>query len=120
MNEQPSEVLSQLMAYCFMAMFFYFMITNKNKPSRNDSLFKIAYIEEPIYPAPTIIINNETSPSTKHKEDKKKQQFFIDCVNALVSLGFKKTIAQKLTQKIIESHQPTSIQQFLHLAINHK
>lgn len=118
MNQQPSEIISSINAFIFICMVFYFLITRKQTSTTNDGFFKIGYIEEPAPCQQTIVFNNKTEPEKEIPVE--KTSLFSDCVDALVSLGFRKAMARNLTKSIFRKHKPTNIQQFLHLAINNK
>jgi hypothetical protein len=119
MNPQPPIYVGQLVAVIFGVLFlFYFFkeFFNHSNQNTNQDLFTLGYIEESnnvIVNIKNKIIKEQAKPSFE------SQQLYIDCIDALHSIGIKKTEAKKLAKEIFSSssNPPTSIQDFLMIAL---
>jgi hypothetical protein len=119
MNPQPPIYVGQLVAVIFGVLFlFYFFkeFFNHSNQNTNQDLFTLGYIEESnnvIVNVKNKIIKEQAKPSFE------SQQLYIDCIDALHSIGMKKTEAKKLAKEIFSSssNPPTSIQDFLMIAL---
>ena len=119
MNPQPPIYVGQLVAVIFGVLFlFYFFkeFFNHSNQNTNQDLFTLGYIEESnnvIVNVKNKIIKEQAKPSFE------SQQLYIDCIDALHSIGIKKTEAKKLAKEIFSSssNPPTSIQDFLMIAL---
>lgn len=113
MNPQPPESLGQLVALLFSLLVIYYAIKAyyNNPPIHINDLYTIGYVEESKNPS---IINVVTN-----KPNFESQQIYIDCIDALYSLGMKKSEAKRKTKEIFSSmdNPPSSIQEFLMIAL---
>lgn len=118
MNPQPPPYIGNIFAFIFGCLMFYYFVkaySSKETKSLDLELFTIGYLEEP----KTSTINITNNIVKQSKPNFETQQLFIDCVDALVALGIKKTEAKKRTKQIFSSHKPpTSIQDFLMIAMS--
>lgn len=108
MNEQPSDFVSGFFTLLFVATFIYFLLTLPRKKF-SDKL-TVGYID---MPAPVQITNNITNKTVKQVKKPIDQQLYADCVEALRSLGHKKSYASQKTRDIFNMFNPKSVQEFL-------
>ena len=117
MNPQPEPYLGNIVALAIVASFFYFYIKACAEGTKIncEDLFTIGYIEEDNAP----IINVQQSVSKQASPDFESQQLYVDCIDALHSIGFKKAEAKKRAKQIFSSmkNPPTNIQDFLMIAL---
>lgn len=110
MNPQPSEHVGNIGALCVFILFIFYTLkayANGHSLDLNKiDLIDIAYIEEE--PIKKTVSQNFES-----------QQLYLDCIEALYSLGFKKSEAKKKAKLIFSTldPQPSSIQEFLNIAL---
>jgi len=110
MNPQPSEYVGNIGALCFFCIFIFYAIKTYMDGATVDlnkiDLINIGYLEEPVKPQ-TIAANFES------------QQLYLDCIEALYTIGFKKSDAKKKAMLIFSTFdpQPSSIQEFLSIAL---
>lgn len=111
MNPQPSVFVSNIFTFIFvMIVLYYFLTTNVKKYSDN---FVIGHYDPPDPVVP--IVNVEVlQPENKHNDS-----FKIDCLKALRSLGYKKSEANKLVEKVFSQFAPKDIQEFIGMALKH-
>lgn len=111
MNEQPSDFVSGFFAFLFCATFVYFLLTMPRKKLSDQ--FIIGYYD----PVPTIsVTNNVTKNYVKKSTPKIDPDFYAECIDALVSLGHKKSKANQITKEIFEKFSPKTIQEFISIA----
>jgi hypothetical protein len=108
MNEQPSAFVSGFFTLLFVATFFYFLLTLPRK--KFSDKFTVGYIE---MPAPIQVTNNITNKTVKHVKKPIDKQLYDDCIEALRSLGHKKSYAAQKTKEIFNMFNPSSVQEFL-------
>lgn len=110
MNPQPSEYVGNLGALLFFALFIFYAIKSYVDGQTIDinkiDLVTFGYIEDPIT-TKTTNLNFES------------QQLYLDCIEALYTLGYKKSEAKKKAKLIFSTFnpQPSSIQEFLSVAL---
>lgn len=115
MNPQPSEYVGNVFALLFLGLItFYAIKSYKSGYSidiSNIDLVNIGYVERDPDKEPNVI--------TVVKNNIESQQLYLDCVEALHALGFKKSEAKKKTKAIFLQMDPppSSIQEFLSIAL---
>jgi len=117
MNPQPEPYIGELFALLFIGSVIYFFIKARIEGTTVEisDLFTIGYIERDNSP----IINVQQSVSKQASPDFESQQLYVDCIDALHSIGFKKAEAKKRAKQIFSSmkNPPTNIQDFLMIAL---
>lgn len=121
MNPQPPTYVGNLFAALFACMvLFYFIkeLFNHSPTKPNCDLFTLGYIED----SNNIIVNVRNKTIKQTKPDFESQQLYIDCIDALCSIGMKKTEAKKKAKEVFSTmnNPPTSIQDFLMIALRNK
>ena len=116
MNPQPDSSVGTTFAIAFTALVAYhFVKTYKagNFTPLSD-MVNIGYVESAPQCAP-VIINQIAQQPVNNLES---QQLYIDCIDTLVSLGFKKREAKSKTKRIFTSNPDIStVQEFLTIAL---
>lgn len=120
MNPQPPPYIGSIFALIFGCVFVYYFvkaINSKETKPINLDLFTIGYIQDST--GSTVNITNKIIKQVeKTKPNFESQQLFMDCVDALNSIGIKKTEAKKRARDIFSSNNPpTNIQDFLMIAM---
>ena len=119
MNPQPEPYIGHIFATIFLLMvvyYFFKQVFSNKEPIHLDDLFPIGYIEDSHNMTVNIknkIVKEAIKPSFE------SQQLYLDCIDALHSLGIKKTEAKKRAKEIFSSspNPPNSIQDFLMIAM---
>jgi flagellar biogenesis protein FliO len=113
MNPQPEEYVGKLLALMAIVVFLSYayktFIYGPHMKFEND-LFTLGYVE----PNDLNVVVNQSSPAKMSIE---KTQLYLDCVDALHAIGMKKSQAKTRAKEIFEEHNPTSIQEFLMIAL---
>lgn len=125
MNEQPAEFVSQVIAFLFIVVAFISYLFGKPKTINLD-YFEIGYISENPVPINssfiepvTIIEQPQPKPiqTAKPKTKKIKKQtspLQQDCINALRSMGMKKSEAVNKVNCVFSSNvKPSNVQEFI-------
>lgn len=109
----PYENISHIFMYLFLGLVYYYArkaykegkVINLHKLD----LVNVGYLED----QPIIQQVVETKPSFE------SQQLYLDCIEALHSLGMKKSEAKRKAKFIFStmSNPPTSVQEFLMIAL---
>jgi hypothetical protein len=114
MNPQPVEQVGQICAILFGLVFCYYFYKSYKDTSMHrtftSDLFTIGYVEDnPVIK--NIVINKESSFES--------QQLYVDCIDSLYALGFKKSEAKKRAKFIFSTFkpQPSTVQEFLTIAL---
>ena len=100
-NNQPPLIAGQLLGLFFVVGFVYFFFKAKAEAEQRKytcygPTFTIGHIvEEPMY----------------------DKDFYNDCRDSLVAVGYKKSYANKLTQQIFDNSVPSDITSFLSKAM---
>lgn len=116
MNAQSHENLGIVCAVGLFLVFLYHAVKNFRYGPHiniNNDLFNIAYLERDNHV-------NVVVPSVKIVEKKSKPydtQLFLDCIDALYSLGMKKTQAKNIATSVFNEFNPKSVQEFLMIAL---
>jgi Holliday junction resolvasome RuvABC DNA-binding subunit len=121
MNPQPPTHVGQIFAAIFGCMFLFYFIKeffNQNNKTNSADLFTLGYIEE----ANNITVNVKNKTIKQIKQTKpsfESQQLYVDCIDALYSVGVKKSEAKKIAKQIFSSsdNPPKSVQDFLMIAL---
>ena len=126
MNPQPNPIIGELCAFimvCLTAFYTYKAFIEGNSIDLNKiDIFKIGYIEE-TSPVTRVVEKHFHKTQTKRvvetKPSFKSQQFYVDCIDALVALGVKKKDAKSRAEFIFSTMnpQPSTIQDFLMIAL---
>lgn len=101
MNNQPPLIAGQLIGLFFVVGFMYFFFKAKAEAEQRKytcygPTFTIGHIvEEPMY----------------------DKDFYNDCRDSLVAVGYKKSYANKLTKQIFDDSVPSDITSFLSKAM---
>jgi hypothetical protein len=109
MNPQPSEYVGHLCALAFIGVFLFYAYQayteGRTIDLKNFDYVTIGYVEEPVKCATVASFES--------------QQLYLDCIEALYTLGFKKSEAKKKAKLIFSSidPQPSSVQEFLSIAL---
>lgn len=121
MNPQPEPYIGNIVALMFFGMlvYFFFQAKREGKTIKIDDLFTIGYIENT---PPTTVVNVKkkiVKETPKPKPNFESQQLYIDCVDALHAIGFKKNDAKKRAKQIFSStdNPPNNVQDFLMIAL---
>lgn len=118
MNPQPPEYISRLFSFGFVlvcAYYVYRAYVSGYTISLNDfNYINLGYVEDS--PSNHIINQNFVMPESAGFES---QQLYLDCIEALYTLGMKKSEAKRLAKKIFSSKifNPKSVQEFLTIAL---
>jgi hypothetical protein len=119
MNPQPDSSVGTLCAIAFMALVaFHFIKTFRagNYTPFSD-MVNIGYVESPP-PCSPVIINQAVQQQAQPANNFESQQLYIDCVDTLVSIGFKKREARNKTKRVFMSNPNIStVQEFLTIAL---
>ncbi len=131
MNEQPALWIGNLFAFIFVAMVIFNTIKAYHDPSVTNKLndaFTIGYIyDRPSFRTYNRMVNVKPVKDsikatvvkpTKSTKTTKPQltQLQIDCIDALVALGMKKTQAKQRANEVFQHYSFDSIQEFLSIA----
>lgn len=108
MNPQPSEFFSSLIAFTIVCAVILYMLQAGWKPRISDS-YTIGYIER----QPD---NINVSVVNENKAEKIDRKLFLECVDAMISLGHKRTVAAQKTKKIFNQQAPQNVQEFIDIA----
>ena len=85
----------------------------------NFQLFTMQDIVQPAPPAPTVARVKVTSPSPKSKVKQEYNQLHQDCFDALKAVGVRTAKERKyLVNSIFNNHSPSTVQEFLQLALS--
>jgi hypothetical protein len=122
MNPQPDPSVGVYVAFLVIIVMAFFVgqsyaETKKNgHANTNYDLFTLGYYEQPS--APTVIVNQQ--PSDGGIANFESQQLYLDCIDTMVSLGYKRTIAKKRAKIIFSTHkpQPSTVQEFLNIVLS--
>lgn len=113
MNEQPSPAFANifLVIMGLIAAFFAVKAYLENHTISLDNLdkFTLGYVEDS---SNKIIVQ---VPKTVDSFESK--QLFLDCIDTLIAVGFKKKEAKNKAKAIFRTHNPSSIQEFLNIAL---
>ena len=110
MNAQPSEFFSGLISLIFIVGLMLYFLSCDWKFS---DTFTIGHIERQPQQQPVYVSVVNQTPAPKKKANRK---LFLECVDVMVSLGHKKTLATQKTKKIFEDNEPASVQEFIDIA----
>lgn len=120
MNEQPNPIIGNLVAIAFVCGVVYHTLKafKNNKPIVMNDLFTLGYVEENHTPiivkTPPVIVNNVVTKQSSFED----QKLFMDCVDTLVAIGYKRREAKSRAKKIFSSDNPPStVQAFLEIAL---
>jgi hypothetical protein len=120
MNEQPALWIGNLFAFIFVAMIIFNTIKayrDPNSVNKFNDAFTIGYI----YDRPLVNVKSVSKPIVKPKTVKSAKpqltQLQIDCTDALVALGMKKTQAKQKANEVFQNHSFDNIQDFLSIAL---
>lgn len=127
MNEQPALWIGNLFAFIFVAMVIFNTIKayrDPNSVNKFNDAFTIGYI----YDRPScrtfnhmVNVKSVSKPTVKPKTVKSAKpqltQLQIDCIDALVALGMKKTQAKQKANEVFQNHSFDNIQDFLSIAL---
>lgn len=111
MNEQPSEFMSGLCTFMFLVTSVYFLLTLPRKKFSDQIV--IGYYD-PV--AAINITNNVTKNYVKKSKPEIDPEFYSECIEALISLGHKKSKAKQIANGIFEKFSPKTIQEFVSIA----
>ena len=101
MNNQPPLLAGQLLGLALVLGYMYYFFKAKVEAELRNNIsdgpmFTIGrVIEEPLY----------------------EQDFYDDCKNSLVSVGYKKSYANRITKQVFEKNIPSDITSFLSRAM---
>jgi Holliday junction resolvasome RuvABC DNA-binding subunit len=133
MNPQPHPFVGQLGVLIFVLLIVYFSLTNKKRQCAFSDKFTIGYIsdDQPVVMQQIDNIAKKMATQPKYNKNKKNaipyylitpivenkktinQNLVNDCISALVSLGTKKMQAKQITKEIFETHNPSTIEEFI-------
>jgi hypothetical protein len=116
MNEQPPEFVGDFFAFILFAIAIFSYIFSKSKTIINLDHFDIGYITDNNFQQQDVTV--KTLPINKPKTKPKTQNkgftdFEKECIDALHSLGMKKSEAITKMNFVLEKYQPKTIQDFI-------
>lgn len=105
MNTQPPESVGSLAAILFVGMIVFFTVKSyiENTTTTINDLFTIGYVESPT-PNITNIVCQTNDIDAK---------LYLDCVDTLVAIGYKKSAAKKLVTEYFKKNTASSVQEFI-------
>ena len=104
LHGQPPKWVGGLGALIFLIIIVVSLMDEKRHKKVNWDLFEIGYILDP---------KENSVASTPVIEVEVNSELRIDCILALVAIGYKKTEAKKIAEKVFASKDITSVEQFL-------
>ena len=120
---------STFLIFIMVCAFIHGYIKEANKPSikrsKNYDFFTLGYVQSDpinIVTTPNICITTpapaQHTPSAPPAHDPNAHKLYLDCIDTLVSLGFKKSLAKKRVNIIFSTCHPVpkTIQEFLNIA----
>jgi len=122
MNPQPDPSVGVYVAFLVMVIMAFFVgqsfadTKKRGSTNTNYDLFTLGYYEQPS--SPTVIVNQQSNDNGIANFE--SQQLYLDCVDTMVSLGYKKTLAKKRAKLIFSTHkpQPSTVQEFLNIVLS--
>lgn len=122
MNEQPQEIMSQIIAVVFVLIAFLTYLFGRVKPIDLNN-FEIGYISDNPVPVRTQIIARpefvpqvKVAPVTSPKPSKPKPQVSPlqqDCIDVLRAMGMKKSESVSKMNQIFNHKNPKTVQEFI-------
>ena len=126
MNPQPNPIIGEIGAFITMMIVAFYTYKAYHEGKSIDlnklDMFTIGYIEE-TSPVTHVVEKHFHKTKTKRVVETKpsfeSQQFYVDCIDALVALGMKKKDAKSRAEFIFSTMnpQPSSVQEFLMIAL---
>lgn len=107
MTTQPPEYVGTIAALMFAGMVVFFTIKSyiENTTITTNDLFTIGYIEESQNQNITNIVCQANTPiDTK---------LHLDCIDTLVAVGYKKSIAKKMVIEYFKYNTASTVQEFI-------
>jgi|LakMenE18May11ns_1017448.scaffolds.fasta_scaffold9110858_2 hypothetical protein len=107
MNTQPPEYVGSIAAILFVLMvtFFTFKSYIENTTTSVNDLFTIGYIED-----------NQSQNITNilyQQPNEIDAKLYLDCVDTLVAVGYKKSAAKKLVTEYFKKNTASNVQEFI-------
>jgi hypothetical protein len=119
MNPQPDTSVGTTFAIAFVALVAYHFIKTYRAGNFTplSDMVNIGYVESPP-PCSPVIINQTIPQQDQPNNNLESQQLYIDCIDTLVSIGFKKREARNKVKRIFANNPHIStVQEFLTLAL---
>jgi hypothetical protein len=119
MNPQPDSSVGSMCAMAFVALVAYHFIKTYKAGNFTpiSDMVNIGYVES-APPCSPVIINQTVQQQAQPVNNFESQQLYIDCVDTLVSIGFKKREARNKAKRVFMSNPNIStVQEFLTLAL---
>ena len=119
MNPQPDPITGDLVALLVMCgiAFYTWKAYSEKKAIHLSDLFTIGYVESNpvvVQEVHHVHNNNVHTVQTVKASSFEDQQLYIDCIDTLVAIGYKKREARAKAKKIFSSpNPPTTVQEFL-------
>lgn len=121
MNPQPSEAVGSIWAFIFILGVAFFAVKTYAEcqgqcARKNLDMFTLGYIEESQQPQPVVITNNDHTQNTTnivHQTSTKLSKLQLECIDTLIAIGYKKTIARKMVLEYFKNNEPSSVQEFI-------
>jgi hypothetical protein len=113
MNPQPSETAGAVWAIIFVFGIAFFALKaflEGEKHTIPSDLFTIGYIESN---APSIINNSHTTNFYENPKNKANTKLQLDCIDTLIAIGYKKSVARKMTLDYFKNNTPSNVQEFI-------
>lgn len=107
MNEQMPLFFGQLGALCLALLYLYFFFRSYNKSEPNG------------LPWDTFVIGQVVDSQPKVQKQT-VNPLHIECVEALVSIGFKKKEATIMTDNVFKNHSPDSLPDAISISMRYK
>lgn len=120
MNPQPNPIVGNLLAFVLFLVFCYYCYKafNDGNPIylKDIDLINIGYLQDS--KTSTQVLN--IMPAATPVNNFESQQLYIDCIETMVALGFKKSEAKRKAKFIFSTinPQPSSVQEFLNIALS--
>jgi hypothetical protein len=98
--------------FCLIVLFYAIKSYNDGNAIdfRNIDMINMGYLER------DDVFVNVVKPDNI-KDTLESQQLYLDCIDALNAIGMKKTQAKKKAKEIFAIHNPSTVQEFLILAL---
>lgn len=112
MNPQPSETVGAIWAFIFIVGVAFFAMKkfiecSTQQQCHNMDLFTIGYVEES---SPSVTTNTTNIYNNTSTQLSKLQ---LECIDTLIAIGYKKSIARKMVLDYFKNNTPSSVQEFI-------
>lgn len=114
MNPQPPEYVGSIFAALFIigTLFYALIAFLDDKEIKINDNFILGYFEDQPHNTTVNVVTTQSSI-----KDFESTQLYSDCIEALYALGMKKSEAKKRAKAVFSVAVPSSIQEFLMIAL---